>query len=153
VLALIHDALVVLCVFSIFRGFLPFSMEVDQTFIAALLTVIGYSLNDTIVIFDRIRENFNLYTGKTKNEILNLSLNQTMSRTIITSLTVLFVVLALLLFGGASIKGFAFALVVGLISGVYSTIFIAAPVLADLTGEIKPRSSVIHSFKRTAKVK
>lgn len=153
VLALFHDAMVVLISFSLFKGMLPFSMEVDQTFIAAILTVIGYSLNDTIVIFDRIRENFNLYTGKTKNEILNMSINVTMSRTLITSLTVLFVVVALLIFGGDSIKGFAFALVVGLISGTYSTIFIAAPVLADLTGEIKPTSTVLHSFKKTAKVK
>ncbi len=153
VLAIFHDALVVLVSFSLFRGLLPFSMEVDQTFIAAILTVIGYSINDTVVIFDRIRENFGLYTGKTKNEILNLSINVTMSRTLITSLTVFFVVLALLFFGGASIKGFAFALVIGLISGTYSTIFIATPILADLTGEIKPKSSVMHSFKRTAKVK
>lgn len=153
ILALLHDALVVLSAFSLFRGLLPFSMEVDQTFIAALLTIIGFSINDTIVIFDRIRENFNLYTGKSKLEILNKSINSTMSRTLITSLTVLFVVAALLFFGGASIKGFAFAMVIGLISGTYSTIFIAAPVLADLTGEIKPKSSVLHSFKKTAKVK
>lgn len=153
VLALFHDALVVLSVFSLLRGMLPFSMEVDQTFIAALLTVIGYSLNDTIVIFDRIRENFNLYTGKTKNEILNMSINVTMSRTLITSLTVFFVVLALLIFGGDSIKGFAFALVIGLISGTYSTIFIAAPVLADLTGEIHSKTTTLHSYKKTAKVK
>ena len=153
VLALIHDSLVVLSAFTLFRGILPFSLEIDQTFIAALLTVIGFSLNDTIIIFDRMRENFGLYANKTKNEILNLSINVTMARTLITSLTVLFVVLALLLFGGASIKGFAFAMVVGVISGTYSTIFIAAPVLADLTGEIKPKSSVIHSFKKTAKVK
>lgn len=153
VLALIHDSLVVLSAFTLFRGILPFSLEIDQTFIAALLTVIGFSLNDTIIIFDRMRENFGLYANKTKNEILNLSINVTMGRTLITSLTVLFVVLALLLFGGASIKGFAFAMVVGVISGTYSTIFIAAPVLADLTGEIKPKSSVIHSFKKTAKVK
>jgi SecD/SecF fusion protein len=153
VLAVFHDALVVLSVFSIFRGLLPFSMEVDQTFIAALLTVIGYSINDTVVIFDRIRENFNLYTGKSKYEILNMSLNTTMSRTLITSLTVFFVVLALFFFGGASIKGFAFALVVGLISGTYSTIFIAAPVLADLSGEIKPISATIHSYKKTSHVK
>lgn len=153
ILAVIHDALVVLSAFSLLKGLLPFSMEVDQTFIAALLTVIGYSINDTVVIFDRIRENFNLYTGKTKHEILNLSINVTMSRTLITSLTVFFVVLALLFFGGDSIKGFAFALVVGLISGIYSTIFIAAPVLADLSGEIKPQNNTLHSFKKTAKVK
>jgi len=153
VLAVFHDALVVLSVFSLFRGLLPFSMEVDQTFIAAILTVIGYSINDTVVIFDRIRENFNLHTNKTKYEILNMSLNTTMSRTLITSLTVFFVVLALFFFGGASIKGFAFALVVGLISGTYSTIFIAAPVLADLSGEIKPSSATIHSYKKTSHVK
>lgn len=148
VLALIHDTLVVLAFFSIFRGILPFSLEIDQTFIAALLTVIGYSINDTVIIFDRIRENFGLYTGKTKNEIINMSVNSTMSRTLITSLTVLFVVLALLLFGGASIKGFAFALVVGVISGTYSTIFIATPVLADLSGSITPKTAGSGSFKR-----
>ncbi len=153
VLALFHDALVVLSVFSIFRGLLPFSMEIDQTFIAAILTVIGYSINDTVVIFDRIRENFGLYTGKSKNEILNMSLNSTMSRTLITALTVFFVVLALFFFGGASIKGFSFALLVGLISGTYSTIFIATPILADLTGDIKAKSTVTHSFKRTAETK
>jgi len=153
VLAVFHDALVVLSVFSLLRGILPFSMEIDQNFIAAILTVIGYSINDTVVIFDRIRENFGLYTGKTKHEILNMSLNTTMSRTLITSLTVLLVVLALLFFGGASIKGFAFALVVGLISGTYSTLFIAAPILADLSGEIKPKSATTHSFKRTADIK
>jgi SecD/SecF fusion protein len=153
VLALFHDALIVLSVFSIFRGLLPFSMEVDQNFIAAILTVIGYSINDTVVIFDRIRENFGLYTGKTKGEIINMSLNSTMSRTLITSLTVFLVVLALFFFGGASIKGFAFALVVGLISGTYSTIFIAAPILVDLSGEIKPKSGTTHSFKKTADIK
>ena len=150
VLSLIHDALIVLSAFTLLKGLLPFSMEVDQTFIAALLTVIGYSLNDTVVVFDRIRENFGLYTSKSKEEILNLSINQTMSRTLITSMAVIFVVVALLVFGGSSIKGFAFALVIGFVSAVYSTVFIAAPILADLTGEIKPTSSTVHSFKRTA---
>ncbi len=153
VLAVFHDALVVLSVFSLLRGLLPFSMEIDQTFIAAILTVIGYSINDTVVIFDRIRENFGIYTGKTKEEILNMSLNTTMSRTLITSLTVFFVVVALFVFGGASIKGFAFALIVGLISGTYSTIFIAAPILVDLSGDIKSKEKVTHSFKRTADIK
>jgi SecD/SecF fusion protein len=153
VLAVFHDALVILTVFSLFKGMLPFSMEVDQTFIAAILTVIGYSINDTVVIFDRIRENFGLYTGKTKSEIINMSINSTMSRTIITALTVFFVVAALLIFGGSSIKGFAFALLIGLISGSYSTIFIAAPVLVDLSGDIKTKDTVTHSFKRTADIK
>lgn len=153
VVSAIHDAVFVLVSFSLFRGLLPFSMELDQTFIAAILTIIGYSINDTIVTFDRIRENFNLYTGKTKHEILNISINQTMSRTLITVLTVFLVSLALLFFGGASIKGFAFALVIGLLTGTYSSIFVASPLLADLSGDIKPKSSAMHSFKRTAKVK
>ncbi|MEO6132960.1 MAG: protein translocase subunit SecDF [Saprospiraceae bacterium] len=153
VIAAVHDALFVLVSFSLFRGFLPFSMELDQTFIAALLTIIGYSINDTIVTFDRIRENFNLYTGKTKYEILNISINQTMSRTLITVFTVFMVSLALLFFGGASIKGFAFALVIGLLTGTYSSIFVASPLLADLSGDIKPKAATLHSFKKTAKVK
>lgn len=153
VVSAIHDAVFVLVSFSLFRGLLPFSMELDQTFIAAILTIIGYSINDTIVTFDRIRENFNLYTGKTKHEIINISINQTMSRTLITVLTVFLVSLALLFFGGASIKGFAFALVIGLLTGTYSSIFVASPLLADLSGDIKPKSSTVHSFKRTAKAK
>ncbi len=153
VVSAVHDALFVLVSFSLFRGLLPFSMELDQTFIAAILTIIGYSINDTIVTFDRIRENFNLYTGKTKHEILNISINQTMSRTLITVLTVFLVSLALLFFGGASIKGFAFALVIGLLTGTYSSIFVATPLLADLSGDIKPKSSALHSIKRTSKVK
>ncbi len=153
IVATIHDAFIVLSAFTLFRGLLPFSMEVDQTFIAAILTIIGYSLNDTVIIFDRIRENFNLFPGKPKHEILNLSLNTTLSRTIITALTVFFVVVVLLFFGGASIKGFAFALVIGVIAGTYSSIFIAAPILADLTGEIKPKAAFIHSYKKTAGVK
>lgn len=152
VVAAIHDALFVLVSFSLFRGLLPFSMELDQTFIAALLTIIGYSINDTIVTFDRIRENFNLHTNKTKEEIVNMSINQTMSRTLITVLTVFLVSIALLFLGGASIKGFAFALVIGLLAGTFSSIFIATPLLVDLSGDLKPKSSVMHSFKKTAKV-
>lgn len=128
-------------------------MELDQTFIAALLTIIGYSINDTIVTFDRIRENFTLFTGKTKHEIVNLSINQTMSRTLITVLTVFLVSISLLFFGGASIKGFAFALVIGLLAGTFSSIFIATPLLVDLSGDLSPKSSAIHSFKKTSHVK
>jgi len=153
VVATAHDSFIVLAFFTLGWGFLPFSMEVDQTFIAAILTIIGYSLNDTVIIFDRIRENFNLHPGKPKNEILNMSLNSTLSRTIITALTVFFVVIVLFLFGGASIKGFAFALVVGVVAGTYSSIFIAAPLLADLSGEIKPTNTALHSFKKTSHVK
>ncbi len=152
VVAAIHDALFVLVSFSLFRTFMPFSMEIDQTFIAALLTIIGYSINDTIVTFDRIRENLGLHTNKTKEEVVNMSINQTMSRTLITVLTVFLVSISLLFFGGASIKGFAFALVIGLLAGTFSSIFIATPLLVDLSGDLKPKNAAMHSFKKTAKV-
>jgi SecD/SecF fusion protein len=154
VVALTHDALIVLSVFSLFRGILPFSLEIDQAFIAAILTVIGYSINDTVIIFDRIREYFNLGLQKTKNEVINDAINTTMSRTLITSMTTLFVVLVLFIFGGGSIKGFAFALVIGLISGTYSTIFIASPILADLTGELKSKETKTkRGFSKAATVR
>ncbi len=119
VAALFHDVLLVLGVFSLLHGVLPFSMEIDQAFIAAILTVIGYSINDTVVVFDRIREFANIYLKKTKEEVINMAINSTVSRTIITSLTTLFVVLILFLFGGNSIKGFAFALLFGIFVGTY----------------------------------
>lgn len=139
VAALFHDVLVVLSIFSIFHGIFPFTLEIDQTFIAAILTVIGYSINDTVVVFDRIREFMNQYVSKSKEEIINMAINSTVSRTIITSLTTLFVVAILFFFGGASIRGFAFALLVGIIVGTYSSIFVATPVMSDLTGELEPR--------------
>ncbi len=153
VAALFHDSLIVLSVFSIFHGIVPWTMEIDQNFIAALLTVIGYSINDTVIIFDRIREFLNQYTKRSKAETINRAINSTLSRTIITSFTTLMVVSILFLFGGASIKGFAFALVVGIISGTYSTVFIATPMLHDLTGEMSAKevSSKKH-FSKAVKV-
>jgi SecD/SecF fusion protein len=139
VAALFHDVLVVLSVFSIGQLFLPFSLEIDQAFIAAILTVIGYSINDTVVVFDRIREFINAYTRKEKKEVFNLAVNNTISRTIITSLTTLFVVLILFVFGGGSIRGFAFALVIGIIVGTYSSVFVATPVVYDLSGDISAK--------------
>ena len=115
------------------------SSEVDQAFIAAILTVIGYSINDTVVVFDRIREYINLYTGKSKNEVINAAVNSTLSRTVITSLTTFFVVFVLFLFGGGSIKGFAFAILVGIAIGTYSSIFVATPIMADLSKELTAR--------------
>ena len=151
VAALFHDTLVVLSIFSIFYGVLPFALEIDQAFIAAILTVIGYSINDTVVVFDRIRESMNNYTGKTKEETINSAVNSTVSRTIITSLTTLFVVAILFVFGGGSIKGFAFALLVGIIVGTYSSIFVAVPIMSDLSGEMKPREKKKKSsFSRAA---
>jgi SecD/SecF fusion protein len=136
IVALIHDALVVLGVFSLFRGILPFTLEIDQAFIAAILTVIGYSINDTVIIFDRIREYFNLNLNKSNDEIINSAINSTLSRTSMTSFTTIIVVLILFLFGGASIKGFAFALLVGIGIGTYSSIFVAAPILHDLAADL-----------------
>lgn len=141
VAALFHDVLVVLSFFSIFHGILPISMEIDQNFIAAVLTVVGYSINDTVVVFDRIREFMNTYIKKTKEEVINMAINSTVSRTVITSLTTLFVIFILLVFGGSSIKGFALALFIGVIVGTYSSIFVATPVMSDLTGELKARES------------
>ena len=150
VAALFHDTLIVLSLFSIFHGILPFSMEIDQAFIAAILTVIGYSINDTVVVFDRIREFMNNYTKKSKYDVINMSINSTVSRTVITSMTTLFVVAILLFFGGSSIKGFAFALFVGVIVGTYSSIFIATPIMSDLSGELKPKASTKRSFSKAA---
>ncbi len=137
VAALFHDVLIVLSLFSLLWGIVPWSLEIDQAFIAALLTVVGYSINDTVVVFDRIREFLDTYTGRSKTEIFNMAINSTVSRTIITSLTTLFVVLMLFLFGSGSIKSFAFALVIGILVGTYSSVFIASPIAHDLTGDIK----------------
>jgi SecD/SecF fusion protein len=141
VAALFHDTMIVLAIFSIGHGILPFSLEIDQAFIAAILTVIGYSINDTVVVFDRIREFMGLYTKKSKEEVINMAINSTISRTVITSLTTLLMVAILFVFGGSSIKGFAFALLVGIVVGTYSSVFVATPVMSDLTGDLKPSSS------------
>ena len=151
VAALFHDVLFVLGIFSLLHGILPFSMEVDQNFIAAILTVIGYSINDTVVVFDRIREYANIYVKKSKEDVINMAINSTVSRTIITSLTTLFVVLILFLFGGSSITGFAFALLIGILVGTYSSIFIATPVMADLTGEFQTAGGKKGTDKRFSK--
>ncbi len=132
VAALFHDTLITLGIFSILRGIVPWSLEIDQAFIAAILTVIGYSINDTVVVFDRIREFLGIYRTKSRKEVINMAVNSTVSRTIITSLTTLFVVSVLFLFGGSSIKGFAFALLIGIIVGTYSSVFVATPLAYDL---------------------
>jgi SecD/SecF fusion protein len=137
--AVFHDVIITLGVFSMFHGILPFSMEIDQAFIAAILTVIGYSINDTVIVFDRIREYIATYTGKSKNDLLDGAINSTLSRTVITSLTTFFVVFMLFLFGGGSIKGFAFAILVGIAVGTYSSIFVATPIMADLSQELQAR--------------
>jgi SecD/SecF fusion protein len=131
VIAVFHDVLIVLGVFSLTYKYMPFSMEIDQAFIAAILTVIGYSLNDTVVVFDRIREFFNEHTTWPFNKVINSSLSSTLSRTLNTSLTTLVVLLAIFIFGGDSIRGFMFALIIGVIVGTYSSMFIATPLMYD----------------------
>ena len=116
-------------IFSIFYGILPFSLEIDQAFIAAILTIIGYSLNDTVVVFDRVREYMYLNKKKQIKEFMNDSLNSTLSRTINTSLTTFFVLLVIFIWGGEVIRGFMFALIIGVVVGTYSSIFIAVPTL------------------------
>jgi SecD/SecF fusion protein len=131
VTAVFHDVLLVLGIFSVTYKFMPFSMEINQAFIAAILTVIGYSLNDTVVVFDRIREFVNQNSTGSYSNTVNLALNSTLSRTLNTSLTTLIVLLAIFVFGGESIRGFMFALIVGVIVGTYSSVFIATPVMFD----------------------
>ena len=131
VAAVFHDVLVVLGIFSLTYRFMPFNMEIDQAFIAAILTVIGYSLNDTVVVFDRIREFFNEHTNWDFNRVVDSSLSSTLSRTLNTSLTTLVVLLAIFIFGGDSIRGFMFALIVGVIVGTYSSLLIATPIMYD----------------------
>ncbi len=137
VVALFHDALMIMAVFTLFKNVVPFSLEINQDFIAAILTVMSYSMNDTIVVFDRIREYLtkkkkkDLDRGEDKKEVINYALNATLSRTINTSLSIFFVLLAIFLFGGTTIKGFAFALLVGIIVGTYSSICIATPIVID----------------------
>lgn len=132
VVGLTHDALIVIGFFSLFTGILPFSLDVDQTFIAAVLTIIGYSINNTVVIFDRIREYRTLYPKRDLGENVNGALNSTLARTVNTTMTTLVVMLAISLFGGEVIRGLAVALIVGILVGAYSSVFISTPVMYDL---------------------
>jgi SecD/SecF fusion protein len=132
IVALLHDVLVTLIVFSFLRKIVPFPLEIDQHFIAAILTVIGFSMNDTIIVFDRIRENSKGHMhGMDKTTIINKSVNDTLSRTIMTSVTVLIAILILFIVGSEVTRGFAFALLIGVAVGTYSSIFVAAPILVD----------------------
>ena len=129
--ALVHDVLIVLGLFSILSGIMPFSLEIDQAFIAAILTVVGYSINDTVVVFDRIREFIGLQRKRERKQIFNSALNSTLSRTFSTSLSTFVVLLTIFIFGGDVIRGFAFALLIGVVVGTYSSLFIATPVVYD----------------------
>ncbi|HWK58226.1 MAG TPA: protein translocase subunit SecDF [Parapedobacter sp.] len=149
----IHDALVILILFSLLDGIVPFSLDIDQHFVAAILTVIAYSVNDTVVVFDRLRE----YLGmpRRKNEYIgdtvNLAINRTLSRTIVTSLTVIFVMAILFIFGGEVIRGFSFAILVGIVVATYSSVCLAAPLIVDLQGK-KPVDATAPDAESKAKL-
>ena len=128
IVALAVDTLVVLGIYSLCWGWAPFSLEIDQTFIGAILTVIGYSINDKVVVFDRIRENLKLHPKQDKQTVFNNSINQTLARTINTSLSTLIVLLCIFFLGGESIRSFSFAMILGVVFGTLSSIFIASPV-------------------------
>jgi SecD/SecF fusion protein len=132
ILSLLHDVCVTLAVFSFFKGKVPFALEIDQHFIAAILTVIGFSMNDTVIVFDRIREYFRKSPEEGKVSVINRAINDTLSRTIMTSLTVFITLIILFFVGGEATRGFAFAMLIGVFTGTYSSIFVAAPVLVDM---------------------
>ncbi len=131
IVALLHDVFVTLAVFSFLKNVVPFPLEIDQHFIAAVLTVIGFSMNDTVIVFDRIREYSKGSKASDKGNIINRAINDTLSRTIMTSLTVFLTILILFIFGGEVTRGFAFAMLIGVVTGTYSSIFVAAPILVD----------------------
>ncbi|QJW92141.1 protein translocase subunit SecDF [Spirosoma taeanense] len=133
VVAMFHDVLIILAIFSIFNGLLPFSLDVDQAFVGALLTIMGYSMNDTVVVFDRVREYLNENRGKKETipTIINNALNSTLSRTAVTGFSTILVLLVLFIFGGETIRGFSFAMLIGVIVGTYSSLFVATPIVVD----------------------
>ena len=132
-IALAHDTMIVIGIYSLLWGILPFTMEIDQAFIAAILTVIGYSVNDTVVVFDRLREFLPLHRKRPVKEVINMAMNDTLSRTMNTGVTSILVLIAMFFFGGATIRGFLFAMIVGIVVGTYSSIFIASSIVYDTT--------------------
>lgn len=148
VAALFHDTLITIGLFSLFYGVLPFSMEIDQAFIAAILTIIGYSINDTVIIFDRIRENTRLFPKHSIKSNINVGLNSTLARTLNTSGTTLVVLLVIFVFGGEVIRGFIFALLIGVLVGTYSSLFTASPIAYDLLRGDKQEKEVADKEAR-----
>jgi SecD/SecF fusion protein len=147
VLALFHDVLIMLTFFTLLHGLVPFSLEIDQAIIACILTVIGYSVNDTVIVYDRIREFMGTFTGRRKEEVFNMAINTTLSRTLITSGTVFVVVLLLFVFGGSAIKGFAFGMLVGVLFGTYSSVFVASSLVVDFIKEDVIEGKVVEAPK------
>ena len=139
VVSLAHDVVITMGLFSLFYGLLPFSMEIDQSFIAAILTVLGYSINDTVINYDRIRENVGLFPKRDRVNIINDSVNQMLGRTFSTTFTVIITLLAMFIFGGDSIRGFIFAMLFGIFIGTYSSVFIASPITVEMDKLVRMR--------------
>lgn len=155
IISLLHDVCVTFAVFSFFKDIMPFALEIDQHFIAAVLTVIGFSMNDTVIVFDRVREYFRKNPSEGKVSVINRAINDTLSRTVMTSLTVFLTILILFIFGGEATRGFAFAMLIGVITGTYSSIFVAAPVLVDLDkkdslAQEVDRETIVAALKQEA---
>ncbi len=155
IISLVHDVCLVLAVFSFLKHVVPFSLEIDQHFIAAVLTVIGFSMNDTVIVFDRMREYFRKSPNEDKKSVINRAINDTLSRTVMTSLCLFLTVLILFIFGGEATRGFGFAMMIGVLVATYSSIFVAAPILADLDKkdtlkQEEDRDVRIESLKRQA---
>lgn len=147
IIALLHDVSITLAVFSFLRGRVPFALEIDQHFIAAVLTVIGFSMNDTVIVFDRVREYFRKSPGESKRSVINRAINDTLSRTVMTSLSVFLTILILFIFGGEATRGFAFAMLIGVITGTYSSIFVAAPIMMDMDKGDSLQKEVDHEAR------
>jgi len=148
IVALAHDVLVLLAIFSIFHGWLPFSLDIDQSFIAAVLTVMGYSINDTVVVFDRVREYINQHHTKDEGlpTVINNALNSTLSRTVVTGFCTIVVLIIIFIFGGEILRGFSFAMLIGVIFGTYSSLFVATPFVVEFIRN-KPTVSKVPSKK------
>jgi SecD/SecF fusion protein len=154
VVALFHDVLVILGIFSIFNGILPFSLDIDQAFVGAVLTLMGYSMNDTVVVFDRVREYLNdkRAANESIGSVINNALNSTLSRTAVTGIATLLVLLILLIFGGETIRGFIFAMFLGVIVGTYSSLYIAAPIVVDAMQRQRSKSTTVPAEAEAAVV-
>ncbi|UFH55082.1 protein translocase subunit SecDF [Spirosoma sp. KNUC1025] len=148
VVAMFHDVLIILAIFTFFNGILPFSLDVDQAFVGALLTIMGYSMNDTVVVFDRVREYLNENRGKKESipTIINNALNSTLSRTAVTGFSTILVLLVLFIFGGETIRGFSFAMLIGVIVGTYSSLFVATPIVVDALSRDQEKDSSIPAI-------
>jgi len=146
--ALIHDAIITIGSFSLLYSIMPFSMEIDQSFIAAILTVVGYSVNDTVIIFDRIRENVGLYPKRDRKTVMNDAINSTLSRTFSTSMSTLVVLIAIFIFGGETIRGFIFAMLFGIAIGTYSSVFVASPITYEIYKRLRKKEAVVAEAKK-----